>query len=221
MEPATARAVEATAKTTGKALDIVHDIGAYLNRVVGDLPDNVVGVLGADWLREKRRRNLDALSRRTQEIFNERDVKELIQLSPNLATELFIAAQDESREELIELWARILANAMDPNMNNVRHSFIDAVRKMDPMDAIVLRYIYETNITNIRFGRTDTQNKTVGVVNIGASINRRDDEVEVSLRHLKDLMFFDEVVHNPGWYVNATTREFLRACYPEMQATAP
>src|SRR5271165_4359644 len=80
---------------------------------------------------------------------------------------------------------------------------------------------YETNITNIRFGRTDTQNKTVGVVNIGASINRRDDEVEVSLRHLKDLMFFDEVVHNPGWYVNATTREFLRACYPEMQATAP
>jgi hypothetical protein len=91
---AVAKATEETAKATGLALEIVHDTGGYLNHVFGDLPANAVGVLGADWLRERRTRNLDALRRRTMEILRNRDVKELIELSPNQATELLTAAQD-------------------------------------------------------------------------------------------------------------------------------
>lgn len=63
-----------------------------------------------------------------------------------------IGAQEESREELAELWARLLANAMDPNMNSVRQSFIDAVKRMDPLDAVVLRYIYERKIKMVFIG---------------------------------------------------------------------
>jgi hypothetical protein len=65
---ATAKAVEEKAKTAGQALGIVHDAGGYLSRVVGDLPANAVGLLSADWLRERRVRNLDAMRRRTAEI---------------------------------------------------------------------------------------------------------------------------------------------------------
>lgn len=143
MDPATAKAAEATAKAADKALTIVHDTGGYLREVVGDLPKNAVGLLGADWLGQKRIRNLDAMMRRTEAILRERDARPVDQLSPNIATELLSGAQEESRDELIELWARLLANALDPKLNSVRRSFIAAVKAMDPLDAVVLHFVYE------------------------------------------------------------------------------
>ena len=44
------------------------------------------------------------------------------------------------------------------------------------------------------------------------AIRRRSDEVEVSVRHLRDLGFFDG-----EYYPNALNREFMRACYPEVK----
>jgi Abortive infection alpha len=220
MDPATtqavAKAAEESAKTAGKGLEIVHDTGGYLRGVFADLPADLVGVAGGAWLHEIHARLRDALRRRTEQILRERDVQDVIELSPNMALALVSGAQEEGREELMELWARLLANAMDPALNNVRHSFIEAVKKMDPPDVVVLRYVHERNIVNVRRGETpEDENKWTGVGNIATVIGRRSDEVEVSLRHLQDLLFFDYV--NNQWYVNATSREFLRACYPEVK----
>jgi hypothetical protein len=57
MDPATAKAVEESAKASGQAIELARDAGRYFDRVFGDLPVNVVGVFGADWLREVRIRN--------------------------------------------------------------------------------------------------------------------------------------------------------------------
>jgi hypothetical protein len=138
-------------QTAGKALEVVHDTGGYLRSVIGEVPADLVGVLGGAWLHERHIRLRDRLRRRTEQILLERDVQEAIELSPNMAASL-IGAQEESREELAELWARLLANAMDPNMNSVRQSFIDAVKRMDPLDAVVLRYIYERKIKMVFIG---------------------------------------------------------------------
>jgi hypothetical protein len=155
---------------------------------------------------------------RTEEILEERDSQEVIELSPNVAMALIAGAQEESREELMELWARLLANAMDPRMNSVRQSFIDAVKRMDPFDAVVLRYVHQENISAISVGTKEPNNREFGIGNVSDAIGRRYDEVEVSLRHLLDLSFFDEPRGvGRGWFVNATCREFLRACYPEVK----
>ena len=159
---AQARAVEETAKATGKAIDAARDAGGYLSQVFGDLPTNAVGFFGADWLHERRVRNLDAMKRRTAEILREREVERLIELSPNQATELLLAAQDWSREELAELWARLLANAMDPNLNSVPHSFIEAVKKMDPIDAVVLKSIGIGGFSSVRRGFDQIKHGAVG-----------------------------------------------------------
>src|SRR5580704_5247877 len=98
--------------------------------------------------------------RRTEEILRERDVQDVIELSPNMAVALVEGAQEEGREELMELWARLLANAMDPNLNSVRQSFIEAVKNMDPVDAIVLRHIHEKNIVFIQRGSASVEQKT-------------------------------------------------------------
>jgi hypothetical protein len=61
-------------------------------------------------------------------------------VSPSLAIPLLRAAYDESRPELQELWAQLIAAAMDPQRaNKVRRSFIDTVRRLDPLDALILK----------------------------------------------------------------------------------
>jgi hypothetical protein len=135
----------------------------------------------------------------------------------------------KAARELMELWARLLANAMDPNMNNVRQSFIEAVKRMDPLDAVVLRYISENNIALLFLGGHPgaSSDRSTGNQNIARAIDHRDDEVEVSIRRLKDLSFFDDhrwvedhdddgKIEQLSWWVNAAGREFLRACYPKL-----
>jgi hypothetical protein len=219
MDPATtqavAKATEETAKTAGKALEIVHDVSGYLRSVFAEVPADLVGVAGGAWLHEVHIRIKDAWRRRTEEILRERDVQDVIELSPNMAVALVEGAQEEGREELMELWARLLANAMDPNLNSVRQSFIEAVKNMDPVDAIVLRHIHEENIVFIQRGSASVEQKTnqrTGVEDISIAIGRRSDEVEVSFRHLRDIGFFDG-----EYYPNVLQREFMRACYPEVK----
>ena len=219
MDPATtqavAKAAEETAKAAGKVTDIVHDTGGYLRRVFADLPEDLVGLAGGDWLHEVRIRNRDKWRQHTEKLLQKRDRHEAIELSPNMAVALIAGAQEEGREELMELWARLLANAMDPSLNTVRHSFIATVKNMDPVDAVVLRYIHEKNIASVLRGQQEGENQSTGVRNIATVIGRRSDEVEVSLRHLQDLLLFDYA--NNTWVVNAISREFLRACYPAVK----
>jgi hypothetical protein len=214
---ASAKAVEATAKATGQGLEIVHDTGGYLARVFADVPRDLVGLLGGAWIHEQHIRLRHRLCWRTEEIVAERDVREFVQLSPNIAAALVAGAQEESREELLELWARLLANAVDPKLNNIRGSFIAAVKAMDPMDARVLYYMHSENIGRIRVGSGGSK-ADVSVEFIATELHTRQDEVEVSIRHLNDLGFMNPLqpAADPNvWFPGAKTREFMRACYPE------
>jgi hypothetical protein len=222
MDPATtqavAKAAEESAKTVGKALEIVHDAGGYLRKVIADVPQDLVGVLGGVWLHERHIRLRDRLRRRTEEILGERDVGEVIELSPNMAAALIAGAQEESREALAELWARLLANAMDPKLGSVRHSFIDAVKVMDPTDALVLVELYKRNLSAVR-RNTDTGPPETTIHDLARAIDRRPDDAEASLTHLLSMGFFDTGVGlnvNHEWFVNASNRELMRSCYPEV-----
>jgi hypothetical protein len=56
---------------------------------------------------------------------------------------ILAAAADENREELQDLWERLLAAAMDPNRQRfVRQSLISTVSQMDPYDVLVFREVY-------------------------------------------------------------------------------
>jgi hypothetical protein len=51
--PASAKAIEEAAKFGSKAIDAGTGLAAYLDRVFGNLPDNLVGCL-ADWIEHVR-----------------------------------------------------------------------------------------------------------------------------------------------------------------------
>jgi len=65
-------------------------------------------------------------------------------VSPNVADQIIDAAIDEEREELRDIWAKLLVAAMDPQRKGlVRRSVIAAVKLMDPLDALVLESMYK------------------------------------------------------------------------------
>ncbi len=135
-----AKAVEETAKATNKGLEVIHAAGSYIGEALGSLPADAVGLAGGDWLREARLRNLEKLRHRTDQIRKDRGVEDQSpELSPSILIPIAEAASNESRDDLQELFARLLANAADPNRDNrVRREFIELVSQLEPLDARML-----------------------------------------------------------------------------------
>ena len=172
------KAVPEALKAGNKVLDIGEKLGGFLSRMLGDIPENMVGLLGGDYLRHLRIRNVEKLSERTSKILKDRGREEgTIPVSPNIALPLLDAAKDESREELQELWARMLANAMDPNRSSaVRQNIIETVRAFEPLDAKVLETVNTFN----------NPNKNVQAMQVKEMIKAPAIEFEVSLKNLEE-----------------------------------
>jgi hypothetical protein len=165
----TARAIQETAKTVGKGIDAVTQGGQYVGRTLGDLPRDLFGIMG-DWTFHKRIRRWAGLCDETDRILRARGAENRDQGSPSVAIPLIEAAINEDREVLKDLWAKLLANALDPNRANlVRPSLIELLKQLDPLDALILRQLV-TNRAGIpgapnielaeRLGKNSTQTGT-------------------------------------------------------------
>ena len=134
---------EEQAKAIQEALKTLRSAGDYLREVLGTVPEDVVALLGGNWLKVKRAENLI----RTVEKARERLNKDHIKFEPaslSIGLPILIAAADESREELQEIWARLLVAAADPNRSkSFRLAFIEAAKKLDPLDVGVLLKVRE------------------------------------------------------------------------------
>jgi hypothetical protein len=197
-----AQAISATAKTADRAIEAIQQFGSFLGRVFGTVPEDIVGLFG-DYLQHLRIRNFSRLQQRTEEILASRPNIEIVPVSPTLAIPLISAAQDESRPELQEIWARLLANAMDKNHAGVRQSFIEAVKKFDPPDAIVLKAVAER-------GRFSSEPDMVN--NLASAKNIIPDEILISLDHLVHLGCLNAQKPLATFNVTAFGRQLLNAC---------
>jgi hypothetical protein len=138
-----ARAIEEASKAFSKAIEAAMQTGKYAGAVLGDLPHDLVGIIG-DWVAHKRARRWAELSAETAKILRDRRIENREDVSPSVAIPLIAAAINEDRNVLKQLWAKLLASAMDPNRSNlVRPSLIELLKSMDPLDARVLRHMIE------------------------------------------------------------------------------
>jgi hypothetical protein len=195
-----AKAIQETAKLASKIVDAGGGIGRYLDRVFGHVPDNLVGYFGGDYLAEVRTRNAERLRADTEEIRRRRGTQERVDVSPSIAIPLVQAAIDEDRADLKDLWARLLAAAMDPARTHlVRLAFIDVAKKMDPMDAAVLRLASGSGgVAGSRLNELAAR--------LGVSRN----EIDVSIANLVKLALA-RYSHEPDAVIMPFGHEFLRA----------
>ena len=200
------------AKLSQEIVKAFRDLGSFFGRALGSTPEDLVGYYGGDRLRIRRAENIVKMMCEAQARLAVMGIEETKPATLSIALPILEGAADEDREELVDLWARLLASAMDATKNNVRYSFISSIRKMDPLDAVIVRHIYEKNILFIERPTEQKPSQQTSMEDISIAIGRRSDEVEVSVRHLRDLGFFDG-----EYYPNALNREFMRACYPEVK----
>lgn len=102
--------------------------------------------LAKDWIGPERLDNLRNILNRYSEKLKRRKVNP-IRPPLSVLLPLLEAAQDESREELREIWAALLAAAADPARSHLfRRDFIDVAKRLEPVDALVLSAMSEGNI---------------------------------------------------------------------------
>jgi Abortive infection alpha len=108
-------------------------------RPLTDIAENALGYAGGDWLSEKRRLNRETLRHQTDDLLRKRGVEKPEVPSPSIAIPLLSMAQDESRHEMVDLWSRLIAAAMDPaKASQYRREFADIVKALEPLDTRVL-----------------------------------------------------------------------------------
>ena len=150
----------------------------YLGRVLGTVPHDVVGLILGDPLGFVRTVIAGQYDVWLTRILKRRGVTETQPVSPSLAIPLLRAAYDEGRPELQEFWAGLIAAAMDPKLSGrVRLSFIDTLKRFDPLDALVLKKRYEAS----------GELKPNPVAFIAVTIGEQSTEVQISVENLKIL----------------------------------
>ena len=199
----TAKAVQEIAKATPAVIEAGSNLAHWVGRVLGTAPEDVVGLVGGDYRRQLRIRNLDRIARRTNEFLAARGIQGTKEISPNRALEAFEAASQESDPDLQELWATLFANAMDPNRDvALQRVFVETLQQFEPIDALVLW----------RFAPYDADKITVfSAREIAASISVRVSLVEMSFGRLMDVGC---LTVSPGFdaHLQALGAELLIAC---------
>jgi hypothetical protein len=157
-----------------------------------------------DWVKHKRARRWAELCVETDKILRARGIENRQEGSPSVAIPLIAAAINEDRDVLKQLWAKLLANALDPNRANlVRPSLIDLLKQFDPLDALIL----ETLVTKRdHVGGNDLAEGLSEMFKVSR------DEAFLSLEHLHELGCLShspDALARPG--VSAKGRILIRA----------
>jgi hypothetical protein len=206
------------AKLGQEIVKALSGLGSFFEKALGSTPQDLVAYLGGDWLRIRRRENIARMLYEARARLVDMGKIETQPAPLSLALPILQGAADEDREELVDLWARLFASAMDPaTRNNVRRAFIAAVKEMDPSDARVLQYIYSHEVTCIRKVGGDNI-RDVNMEFISERLGNRRDDVAVSVAHLLKLGFLVTTLDRVEdiWYTSAELKEFMLACYPEL-----
>jgi hypothetical protein len=205
--PVTDEQAKAISSLSGFGVTVVTEasgLARYVGRVLGTVPHDAVGLVIGDPLHFVRTAIAAQYDTLLDKILNRRNVKETQSVSPSLAIPLLRAAYDENRPELQELWAALIAAAMDPKRSGrVRLSFIDTLKRFDPLDALVLK---ERNNW-----QGDVRPNAVEF--IASRLGELGDEVQISVDNLKVLRCAGSATTSvTDFYASNYGRALLRAC---------
>ena len=204
-----AKATQEVAKLGGKAVDLVSRSSGFLYNILGRPLEDLVGTKIADPLKAKRLENQIVLVQETIKRLAARGITDemIAKVSPSLIEPLLEAAGGESRPELQDLWARLLANALDPSREqDLRIEFIETLKLFHPRDAFILLAMSDSGAT-LAPNTRDYFMKRLAL---------QQSTVLVSLAHLEKLGCIHQDAGAGGspanFYMAAYGSELVRAC---------
>lgn len=147
-----AKAVQESAKATVTLAELAGKAGAFVAKVIGG-PMEQVGEMLTDRMRLFKYKNLCAVIDRAEEINRQRKLDgKTIQIPPRLAIPMLEAAALEDDETLQDIWAGLIANAMNPEATIVIHpAFLEVARQLTSDEAIILSMCEKESAVQMRF----------------------------------------------------------------------
>jgi hypothetical protein len=121
-------------------------------------------------------------------ILTQRGVEDTRAVTPKLALPIFEESSLEDDPALMDLWAQLLANAMDPAFKGeLRYAYTEIIKNLSPIDAKILSTIYE--LARQQHRNTIKLAGTVGVQSwrIVKDLNISEADYEVSASNLMRL----------------------------------
>jgi|GEM_PF-1416648 len=121
---------------------------------IGNVGRSVV-MIGGEWIKLWQMTNAVSIGQKAVEILKKRGITSKEQIR-NVTTKFGIlyleGASVEDQPELRELWAKLLANAVDLSFpaEKISNAFFDVIKGLDPLDATVLDYLNKNSLYHIK-----------------------------------------------------------------------
>jgi len=137
-----AKATAEASKFGTKALETTEKLGKFVAKVFKEPIKDAVGIIG-DRLKFMRWERQVQLADRVEEILSERKVRNTRAVPPKLALPILENASLEESDELQELWAKLLANSMDPSFTEeIRYTYVEIIKSLTSLDVKILYTVY-------------------------------------------------------------------------------
>lgn len=176
----------------------LRGVGSFFKEALGSVPQDIIGYLGGDWLRIRRAENIADMMNKAKKKLESWGIEDSEPASLTVAIPILHGAADESREEIQDLWARLLAAAMAPSRARyLRQGFTEVIKKMDPLDALILL--------------EQGSEKTTEMAQTLKQLNVSSDQYIISLENLQELKIcLPSPADKAKYRLSPFGREFLR-----------
>ncbi len=179
-----AKAVEESAKATGKIVDVFNDGGKFAGKIFGNLLIDSFGLV-SDRLRFFRIEKAVLLKQKTEKRLKDKGVESVIAISPKLGISLIEAAVVEDNENLHTKWANMLSNALTPNFGmKITRNFVSILEDMNPLDVFILDNVCEQYLSSNNGNKKKISTLFFDQEKIISSLKIKPEECKISLRNL-------------------------------------
>jgi hypothetical protein len=138
-----AKAAAETAKFGTKALDVTEKLLSFFGKVFHEPIEQASGIV-SDKLKFVRWQRQVRMADEVNKILESRGTTQTRAVPPKLALPILEAASNEDNDELQDMWAKLLANAMDPGVDvEIRLTFVEILKALNPLDVKLLHEFYK------------------------------------------------------------------------------
>lgn len=151
-----AKAAAEVAKFGTQAVSTTEKILGFAARVFKEPAEQVSGIIG-DRLRLYRWERQSAYVDKVNSLLKAKGIHETRAVSPKFALPVLEGASLEEDDNLQQLWANLMANALDPNFSlDLRMTYVDIIKSLSALDVKMLKTFYDmltssstTNLDNV------------------------------------------------------------------------
>ena len=175
------------AEAANVSVDAVAKLGTFVDNTFGGAIKNGLGLIG-DKLAYFRLERAIELQDKVEKRLKQKGINAKKYVPVSFGLPIFEKATVEEDDNMQQLWANLLTNAMDPNYKGqITRNFTSILSDIEPIDAKILNVIVDEYVKL----PPDTKAKTLFVLDkLQANLDLPRDDVENSVRNLMRLGLF-------------------------------